>query len=228
MLTASIWVKRKEIAWLRDRTIVLSFDDGPNLSGTTTERLLDVLDRAAVKAAFCLTGYAADQAPGLVRRIQAAGHLIVNHTYSHRLESLFRAQDLAAEICRGDEAFGNALGIPAYRSRWFRPPGGWLTPPVRTCLAVYGLELLPVTHFAFDTWLTRRGVGRLVEAHLRIARRDAAGVFVIHDGLARCRPLDRICDPLPGNDRSWVPEAVESLVAGLRADGFLLALPRND
>jgi peptidoglycan/xylan/chitin deacetylase (PgdA/CDA1 family) len=226
--TASIWVKRKEVPWVPDRTIVLSFDDGPNLSAATTERLLDVLNRMAVKAAFCLTGYAADRAPSLVRNMQKAGHLLVNHTYSHRLESLFRTQDLAVEIRRCDEALSTALGIDKYRSRWFRPPGGWLTAPVRKCLTVNDLKLLPVTHFAFDTWCTRRGVGTLVEAHLRVARRDGAGVFVIHDGLVRFRPLDRICHFMPGNDRSWVPGAVESLITGLLADGFVFGLPRDD
>ncbi len=228
MPKASIWVKRQELPWLPARTIVLSFDDGPNVSATTTERLLDVLDRVAVKAAFCVIGYAADGAPNLVRRMQGAGHLLVNHTYSHRLESLFRTEDLATEIRRGEEAVGKALRTDSYRSRWFRPPGGWLTPAVRKCLSVNHFKLLPVTHFAFDTWCSRQGVRRLVEAHLRVARRDSGGVFVIHDGLVRCGPLDRLCDLLPGNDRSWVPDAMESLIVGLRSDGFSFALPPED
>ncbi len=221
----TIWWERAQVPWLGDRTVTLTFDDGPNVSGATTARLLETLARAGVQAAFCVTGYAAERAPELVRRVRDDGHLLANHTYGHRVESLLRTRDLNDEIRRCDEAIGRALGDENHRSRWFRPPYGWVTPAVRTCAAARGLRVLPITHFAFDTWCTRRGAPGLVKAHVRVARRDGAGIFVIHDGLVRFRPFDRTCDLLPGNDRSWVPGAVGSLIARLRAEGFGFALP---
>jgi peptidoglycan/xylan/chitin deacetylase (PgdA/CDA1 family) len=225
VLPSTIWLKREVLAWLPADTVVLTFDDGPNLVGQTTARLLDVLEREKVPAAFCLTGYQVERAPELACRMCQAGHLVVNHTHSHRPEILLHSAELQHEIRRCDEVLGQVLGQPGYRSEWFRPPGGWITPAVRTCKAELRLRILPVTHFAFDTWCTRAGAPKMVNAHVQVARRDRGGVFVMHDGLVRSRPLDRICDVLPGNDRSWVPGAVADLVRKLRAEGLRFGLP---
>ncbi|HEY0793493.1 MAG TPA: polysaccharide deacetylase family protein [Chthoniobacterales bacterium] len=228
MLPSTIWLKREALGWLPADTVILTFDDGPNLLGQTTARLLDVLEREKVPAAFCVTGHQVERAPGLARRMHAAGHLLVNHTYSHRPEILLRSTALQPDICRCDEGLGQVLGQRDYQSTWFRPPGGWITPAVRTCEAELRLRILPVTHFAFDTWCTRAGALKMVNAHVRVARRDRGGVFVIHDGLVRFRPLDRICDLLPGNDRSWVPGAVANLIGKLRAEGLRFDLPGEE
>ena len=225
MLPSTIWLKREALTWLAADAVVLTFDDGPNAQGQTTARLLDVLEREKIRAAFCVTGYRVEQAPELVSRMHTAGHLVVNHTYSHRPEILLDAPRLERDIRRCDAALGEALGQCGYRSQWFRPPGGWMTPAVRTCAAELRLRILAVTHFAFDTWCTRAGAPKMVNAHVQVAKRDRGGVFVVHDGLVRFRPLDRLCDALPGNDRSWVPEATADLVRKLRAEGLRFGLP---
>jgi peptidoglycan/xylan/chitin deacetylase (PgdA/CDA1 family) len=221
----NIWVKRSALPWLAEKGIVLTFDDGPNLAGRTTERLLDVLAAAGIRAVFCVSGYAAERAPELVQRMFADGHLLVNHSYSHRAELLFREEEMLADVGRAEATLSQILGPDNYRGNWFRPPGGWISPPVLRCVETFGFQILPITHFGFDTWCTRFGARRLMKAHLRVADRDRAGVFVLHDGLVRFRPLDRLCDLLPGNDRSWVPDAVDALITGLRARGFSFGLP---
>jgi peptidoglycan/xylan/chitin deacetylase (PgdA/CDA1 family) len=225
VLPSTIWLKRKALTWLPADTVVLTFDDGPNLHGQTTARLLDLLEHENVRVAFCVTGYRVERAPELVRRMHAEGHLVVNHTYSHRPGILFQPTELQQEIRRCDEVLGQVLGQRDYRSQWFRPPGGWITPAVRACVAELRLQILTVTHFAFDTWCTRAGASKMVRAHVQIAKRDRGGVFVVHDGLVRFRPFDRICDVLPGNDRSWVPGAMADLVRKLRAEGMRFVLP---
>ena len=221
----TIWVRRASLAWLPPDVVVLTFDDGPNESGGTTGRLLDVLERERVRAAFCLIGRLVEQAPAVVRRMRDSGHLLVNHTYSHRVENQIRTVE--QEIGRCDEAIGRACGNPGYKSRWFRPPGGWLTRAIKTCTATQGLQILPVTHFAFDTLYGPLGARQLVEIHARIAKRDRGGIFVIHDGLVRLRPLDGACDFLGGKDRAWVPEAVEVMIRRLRAEGIRFGAPEE-
>ena len=221
----TIWVRRTSLAWLPADVVLLTFDDGPNAGTRTTGRLLDVLERQSVTAAFCLVGRAVDQAPELVRRMRDSGHLLVNHTYSHRLESQVRAVE--QEIGRCDEAIGRACGHPGYRSRWFRPPGGWLTGAVETCTAARGLQILPVTYFAFDTLYSGRGARRLVETHVRTAKKDRGGIFVVHDGAVRLRPRDRACDVLEGKHRAWVPEAIEEMIRRLRGEGIRFGAPEE-
>ena len=221
----TIWVRRTSLAWLPTDVVLLTFDDGPNADARTTGHLLDVLERQNVRAAFCLVGRAVEQASEMVQRMRDSGHLLVNHTYSHRLESQARAVE--EEIGRCDEAIGRACGDPEYRSRWFRPPGGWLTGAVKTCAAARGLQILPVTYFAFDTLCSGRGARRLVETHVRTAKEDRGGIFVVHDGAVRVRPRNRTCDVLEGKNRAWVPGAVEEMIERLRGAGIRFGRPEE-
>ncbi|MBV8900804.1 MAG: polysaccharide deacetylase family protein, partial [Verrucomicrobia bacterium] len=72
-----MWVRRASLVWLPAEVVLLTFDDGPNETGRTTGRLLDVLERESVTAAFCLIGRLVEQAPALVRRMRDSGHLLV-------------------------------------------------------------------------------------------------------------------------------------------------------
>jgi len=64
-------------------SVALTFDDGPN--PVDTPKLLDLLREKGVKATFFGVGKRADQFPEIVRRAWEEGHLIANHTWSHRL-----------------------------------------------------------------------------------------------------------------------------------------------
>src|SRR5262245_6564484 len=70
------------------RELLLSFDDGPDLSGTPA--ILAELDKRGLKAIFFVTGWRlVGQRPedvarrDLVRKIGAHGHLVANHTMNH-------------------------------------------------------------------------------------------------------------------------------------------------
>ena len=66
---------------LPDRTVALTFDDGPD--ARWTPQILDVLKREKVPATFFAVGAHAAQNPALVRRILADGNELGNHTWSH-------------------------------------------------------------------------------------------------------------------------------------------------
>lgn len=70
------------------RQVLLTFDDGPDLS--TTPMVLDQLDRFGMKAVFFVAGRRLiGNSPGaiarrnLLRRIFKSGHLVANHTVHH-------------------------------------------------------------------------------------------------------------------------------------------------
>jgi cellulose synthase/poly-beta-1,6-N-acetylglucosamine synthase-like glycosyltransferase/peptidoglycan/xylan/chitin deacetylase (PgdA/CDA1 family) len=92
-----------------DRTLVLTFDDGPD--PTWTPAVLDVLARHRVHATFFVTGTHAAQHPDLVRRIVAAGNEIGNHTATH--VDLRAAGDLRTrmELRATDLAIAGAAGV---------------------------------------------------------------------------------------------------------------------
>ena len=64
-----------------DRTMVLTFDDGPDPAWTP--RLLDVLRRYGVTATFFVTGVNAARHPALIRRLLDEGHELGNHGTTH-------------------------------------------------------------------------------------------------------------------------------------------------
>src|SRR6266403_5294732 len=64
------------------RKLAITFDDGPNPA--ITPKLLDLLDRYQAKATFFLIGRYIRECPELAGEISVRGHVIGNHTESHR------------------------------------------------------------------------------------------------------------------------------------------------
>lgn len=209
-------------------TVVLTFDDGPNPEHDVTLRLLDVLNAHAVTAAFSLIGEHVAQAPALAREVHDAGHLLVNHTYSHPLPPLHGAGRLRREIQRCDAALARALDRPGYRSIAYRPPGGILNTAMRHVSRRLGLVAVPVTHYTPDTLLDRAGSRQAIDAICADARTHGGGIYVLHE---RRRPWWSAyagwLAPRRGADRGWVPDAVAEIVTTLRADGFRFPDPHN-
>jgi len=76
----SKWVAKKY--GTRDKKkLVLTFDDGPD--PIYTPKILDILSRENVPAAFFLVGINAENNIPLVKRIYREGHEIGNHTFTH-------------------------------------------------------------------------------------------------------------------------------------------------
>jgi peptidoglycan/xylan/chitin deacetylase (PgdA/CDA1 family) len=105
------------------RRIALTFDDGPSLENTP--RILDVLRGEGVYATFFVLGHRVDRMPELVRRIDADGHEVGNHTWSHpSMRSLWKSQ-IEDELDSTSDAIERALGR---RPAWVRPPFGRYAP----------------------------------------------------------------------------------------------------
>ena len=99
------------------RVVALTLDDGPD--PVYTPRILDVLRRERVPAAFFVVGSRAEAHPELVRRIYREGHDLGNHTYSHL--NLAEASPLRARLeLNATQRLIEA--ITGHRTALFRPP----------------------------------------------------------------------------------------------------------
>ena len=67
---------------LRDREVILTFDDGPHKS--LTQPILDALDAHCTKATFFMVGQRALSYPEIVRQVAKRGHTIATHTWTHQ------------------------------------------------------------------------------------------------------------------------------------------------
>jgi peptidoglycan-N-acetylglucosamine deacetylase len=106
------------------KLVALTFDDGPY--PVATPELLAILDAVHVRATFFLIGRDAEQYPGLVRAIAAAGHELGDHTQTH--PDLDRLSDAAvtSELRAGAATLARIADQPTIH-RLFRPPHGRYT-----------------------------------------------------------------------------------------------------
>ena len=188
--------------------IALTFDDGPD--PVDTPKLLDLLREKRVKATFFVVGKRADQHPEIVRRAWAEGHLIANHTWSHRnLFCFLTPSRLRTEIERGTESVRRICG---FRPRLFRSPVGLRHALLGSYLKDAGLEYISWTIRTRDTLTSNPGV--IAE---RILSQTAGGdIILLHDRLPRGTHV--------------MLEALPRVIDELRARGFefVLAGPRED
>ena len=80
----------------QDKVVALTFDDGPE--EVWTPKILDILQQKNVKATFFVLGKQAQMYPDILRRINADGHIIGDHTFDHVDLTKLDAQQVDDEI----------------------------------------------------------------------------------------------------------------------------------
>ena len=117
-----------------NKVIALTFDDGP---GPHTAHLLDILDQYGAKATFFLIGSKVSSQANVVRNIQARGHQLGNHSWSHPELPKLPDDQIAGEIDRTNDAIKQATGVtPAI----LRPPYGAVNGAVLEQLRLRGMS----------------------------------------------------------------------------------------
>jgi peptidoglycan/xylan/chitin deacetylase (PgdA/CDA1 family) len=187
--------------------VVLTFDDGPEPSGT--DRVLPALADAGASATFFVLLTRVRRYPGLLAEVVAAGHEIALHGVDHRALPTLPPDEVARLIRSGKAELEDTVGAPV---RWFRPPYGRQT--VRNWRAALAADLLPVL-WGPTTWDWKD-----VSHEERVAKSMtgvAPGKIVLaHDGFAGA--ADGACDgPPPTVDRG---ELVRSVLDGYAARGL--------
>lgn len=106
--------------------IVLTFDDGPTPG--VTDKILDVLKKKNVSAAFFVIASKAKRYPELVQRIKDEGHIVANHSYNHTILSIKKLDPLhLSEIIKLEILDAHEIIVPYMQSEevfYFRAPGG--------------------------------------------------------------------------------------------------------
>lgn len=104
----------------KKKVVYLTFDDGPN--SDYTEKALDILRKKKVKASFMVVGRNVMLNPRVLQRILADGHAVINHTYSHDYNIIYRSPDsFIADLDENNKIITKYTGKPVMV---FRAPGG--------------------------------------------------------------------------------------------------------
>lgn len=110
--------KPTEDAEMNQKVIALTFDDGPNT--TTTNEVLDKLEKYGIKASFFLVGdNITDESAKTVKRAYDLGCEINNHSRSHSNMTELSAEDIQAEYRYVDD---KVFEITGEHTKFFRPP----------------------------------------------------------------------------------------------------------
>ena len=104
-----------------EKKIYLTFDAG--YENGVTEKLLDVLKEEEVPAAFFVVGNFIEENPQIIRRMEAEGHVVGNHTMHHPDMSAIAAEDdFKKELTELEDAYRKATGKEM--KKFYRPPQG--------------------------------------------------------------------------------------------------------
>lgn len=103
----------------RNKTIALTFDDGP--VPEQTPWVLDLLDQYGIKATFFCVGDNVRKHPGIFEEIVRRGHTVGNHTFNHLqlIKNSWQYYAENIEMCNQ---------VQSGKAHLFRAPHGQITP----------------------------------------------------------------------------------------------------
>ena len=111
------------------KVVALTFDDGPN--ATTTPQALDILAKYKIKATFFIQGQNISGNEAILKRMQAEGHEVGNHSWNHPVLTQLSLEDAKKQITDTEAAITNVLGKS---SKLMRPPYGAISDDIRNSL----------------------------------------------------------------------------------------------
>ena len=120
-----------------DKKIALTIDAAS--AHDKTEFILETLNKYNIKATFFLCGFWAEKYPDIVKRIDAEGHQIGNHTATHPHMNKLSSQQILDELKKYDDILESIIGK---RSTLFRAPYGEYNDNVITTVRNAGYEVI--------------------------------------------------------------------------------------
>jgi cellulose synthase/poly-beta-1,6-N-acetylglucosamine synthase-like glycosyltransferase/peptidoglycan/xylan/chitin deacetylase (PgdA/CDA1 family) len=188
---------------LPDRTVLLTFDDGPDPKWTP--RILAELRRERVPAVFFVVGAAAVRHPDLLRQIRDSGSELGVHTFTHPDLGRMPAWRTQMELSEAQLVLAGTAGVT---SSVMRPPYSAGTDAVdNTAWSVIQDSgrrgyLTMLSEQDSEDW-RRPGVNKIVANSTPPDHRGR--ILLLHDA---------------GGDRSQTVAALGPLIRGLKAKGF--------
>lgn len=186
--------------------LLLTFDDGPD--NVWTPKVLALLQKFHVPAAFFVVGEQAQRFPELLTQMRSLGYFVGNHTYFHPDISKISDQRLAFEINQTERVIESEYGK---KTILFRPPFDTDTSPT-TPEQIQGISKISKYDYVIaganidpDDW-ARPGTDVIVKRILDQALKPENHVIVLHDA---------------GGDRSETLAALEKVIPLLQSQGYV-------
>ena len=160
---------------LRDREVILTFDDGPHKQ--LTQPVLEALDAHCTKATFFMVGQRALQYPELVRAVASRGHTVGTHTWSHQNLAKLEPAEATAEIEMAISAVQKSLGASA--APFFRFPYLAYSTPMHAHLASRNTGIFSIDIDSYD--FKTRSPTVVIRNVMRQLDEKGRGIILFHD-----------------------------------------------
>ena len=168
----------KQLDFLRDKEVVLTFDDGP--WPVNTPSVLKSLADQCTTGIFFSIGKHATYYPEILKQVLAAGHTIGSHTWSHATltDKKLTEQQRKEEIEKGVSAVKWALGgvSPA---PFFRFPALQHPPEMVTYLGTRNIAMFSCDLDSFD--FKARNPQQVIDVTMKKLDKLGKGIILMHD-----------------------------------------------
>jgi peptidoglycan-N-acetylglucosamine deacetylase len=167
----------KQLDFLADKEVVLTFDDGP--WPVNTPAVLKALADECTKAVFFPIGKHASYHPEILKQVAAAGHTIGAHTWSHANLNTKKMTDQLAkdEIEKGYSAVKLALG--AAPSPFFRFPELQHGPAAMAYLGSRNIAMFSCDVDSFD--FRAKDATQIINTVMTKMDKMGKGIILMHD-----------------------------------------------
>lgn len=168
----------KQLDFLRDHEVVLTFDDGPWVGNTPA--VLKALADECTTGIFFSIGKHATYYPEILRQVLAAGHTIGSHTWSHATLTNKKLTDdqKKEEIEKGFSAVKWALdGVSP--APFFRFPALQHPPEMVTYLGTRNIAMFSCDLDSFD--FKARNAQQVIDVTMKKLDKLGKGIILLHD-----------------------------------------------
>jgi len=188
----------KQLDFLGDKEVVLTFDDGPWPNNTAA--VLKALADECTKGLFFAVGKHASYHPEILKQVLVAGHTVGTHTWSHvNLNSKkMTEQQVKDELEKGFSAVKMALGQPP--APFFRFPQLQHNPGAVAYLGTRNVAMFSTDLDSFD--FRSKNAEQIINTVMTKVDKLGKGIILMHD-----------FQKLTG-------EALPTLLARLKAGGY--------
>ena len=167
----------KQLDFLRDKEVVLTFDDGP--WPLNTPSVLKTLADECTTGIFFPIGKHATYYPEILKQVLAAGHTVGSHTWSHATltNKKLTEDQRKEEIEKGFSAVKWALG--ASPSPFFRFPALQHPPEMVTYLGTRNIAMFSCDLDSFD--FKARNPQQVIDVTMKKLDKLGKGIILMHD-----------------------------------------------
>jgi len=171
-----------------DKVCYLTFDCGYPSTRTVTN--LDILKKHNVKANFFVTKMFLEECSDYAVRMKQEGHMVCNHTVSHKDLTKMEIEDIIAEVLDVEEYFYEKTGYEI--DRYFRPPTGSYTKRLLTMIRDAGYTTVFWSFAIYDYDQNNQPAPSEVLASFERRHHNGAVILLHNDSEGDMQALDSV------------------------------------